>query len=55
MIGTKWIFRNKLDEFGIDLDKTFALVARLEVIVYYLHLHLTWALIYFKWISNVAS
>ena len=46
-IGTKWVFRNKLDEFGIvtrtkaqtynqeegiDYEKTFAPVARVEAI-----------------------
>ncbi|GJY95033.1 retrovirus-related pol polyprotein from transposon TNT 1-94 [Tanacetum coccineum] len=39
VIGTKWVFRNKLDENGIinqqegiDYDETYALVARLESI-----------------------
>nr|XP_009794325.1 PREDICTED: uncharacterized protein LOC104241107 [Nicotiana sylvestris] len=35
VIGTKWVFRNKLNEDGkegVDYDETFALVARLESI-----------------------
>ncbi|KAJ9567388.1 LOW QUALITY PROTEIN: hypothetical protein OSB04_003354 [Centaurea solstitialis] len=32
VIGTKWIFRNKTDERGIDYDDVFAPVARIEVI-----------------------
>ncbi|RDX82485.1 Copia protein, partial [Mucuna pruriens] len=38
-IGTKWIFKNKLDENdkeGIDFTKTFALFARLEAICIFL-------------------
>ncbi|GKG38486.1 copia protein, partial [Tanacetum coccineum] len=32
IIGTKWVFRNKLDENGVDYDETYAPVARLESI-----------------------
>nr|GEY74562.1 hypothetical protein [Tanacetum cinerariifolium] len=31
-IGSKWIFRNKLDERGIDYDEVFSPVARIEAI-----------------------
>ncbi|KAI3692683.1 hypothetical protein L6452_32504 [Arctium lappa] len=32
VIGTKWVFRNKMDEDVIDYEETFAPVARLEAI-----------------------
>ena len=58
VIGTKWVFRNKMDKLGnvvrnkarlvvqgynqeerVDFDETFAPVARLKLLDYYLLLH----------------
>ena len=32
VIGTKWIFKNKTDEDGVDFDESFAPMARHESI-----------------------
>nr|XP_009795078.1 PREDICTED: uncharacterized protein LOC104241824 [Nicotiana sylvestris] len=72
VIGTKWIFRNKLNEDGkvvrnkarlvaqgysqqegVDYDETFALVARLESIRFFWHMHPLRDLGYFRWMLKV--
>ena len=42
-------------EEGIDFDEIFVPIVRVESIYVTLHLYLTWASNYFRWISNVLS
>jgi hypothetical protein len=72
VIGTKWVFRNKLNEDGqvirnkarlvckgyaqvegIDFEETFALVARLEAIKCFWHLHVSRTSKSIKWMSSL--
>ena len=63
VIGTSWIFRNKLDEYGVIVRnksrlvgkgyKTYASFARLKVIRILLAYAFQEILNYIKWISKV--